>query len=435
MEKLTVIGPDPSRVVYTTLEQGIRREIQTWLQRLLEEEVTELLGREKSVRTAVGPVEGGHAELSGDPSAAGSKAYRNGHGKPRRLTTANGTIEVRRPRVRGLQERFESRILPLFARRTAGVGELLPKLYLHGLAQGDFDLALRGLLGEGAPLSPSSIARLKAGWQTEYEAWNQRSLADEEIVYVWADGIYIKAGLEKEKAALLVLIGARRDGSKTVLAVHSGYRESTESWAALLRDLKRRGMNCPALVMGDGALGLWAALAQVYPAAEEQRCWNHRMINVLDQVSKKEREHAKERLRQVMYADSRAAAERERDAFAKWADGKGFARAATLLREDWERMVAYYDFPQEHWKHLRTTNPVESPFNAVRLRTTAARRFKKVENATAVIWQTLLVAEKRFRKVNAPELLEGVLYGARYEDGKRRRPRTDDRASERKLAA
>jgi len=324
--------------------------------------------------------------------------------------------------VRGLEERFESRVLPLFARRTAAVDDLLPQLYLHGLAAGDFDLALRGLLGEEAPLSPSTMLRLKSRWQGEYEAWNQRSLAEEEVVYLWADGIYVKAGLEKEKACLLVVVAALADGRKVLLAVQSGYRESTESWAALLRDLKRRGMNSPRLVIADGNLGLWAALAQVYPEAGEQRCWNHRIVNVLDQVPEKRKGAAQVWLQQMMYAETREKAGELKGKFATWCDKYQCGAAARRLEEDWERLVAYYDFPQAHWIHLRTTNPVESPFAAARLRTSAAKRFKRVENATAMLWKLLRVAETRFRKVNAPELMATVAAGARYENGRLQRP-------------
>ncbi len=189
----------------------------------------------------------------------------------------NGTITVRRPRVRALEERFVSRVLPLFKRRTEEVGALLPALYLHGLALGDFELALRGLLGDGAPLSGSSIQRLKAEWQAQYAAWRTRALRDLPLVYLWADGLYVKAGLEATKAALLVLVGALADGRKVILAVESGQRESTESWASVLRDLKARGLRAPKLTIADGHVGIWGALAQVYPSSAEQRCWNHKL--------------------------------------------------------------------------------------------------------------------------------------------------------------
>jgi transposase-like protein len=414
VEKQTTEGTTESSPTWATLEAFARKGIQELLQRVLQEEVTELLGREKSERKS--PVD----------ARAG---YRNGHGKPRRLSMLAGTITVRRPRVRGLDGRFASRILPLFKRRTEQMGELLPELYLHGLAEGDFDLALRGLLGEGAPLSASSIARLKEGWQAEFEEWRRRPLGELEVVYLWADGIYVKAGLEKEKAAVLVVIGALRDGTKVVLALESGHRESAESWAAVLRDLKRRGLNAARCLVADGHLGIWAGLAQVYPDVAEQRCWNHRIVNVLDKVVKRSQPQARLMLKAIPYATTRAEAERLKGKFQAWCEKKGFRDAAKLIDVDWERMGTFYSFPLEHWKHLRTSNVVESPFAAVRLRTTAAKRYKRVENATAVIWKTLLVAEKSFRRLDHPELLSEVAEGATYVDGVRvRRNETEEAA-------
>lgn len=393
-----------SPVVWENLEGFARLKIQEFLQALLEEEVTELLGRSKSERrNTVDAPEG----------------YRNGHGKPRKLSTRIGTIQVKRPRVRGGEERFVSRVLPLFRRRTKEVGELLPELYLHGLAMGDFEIAMRGLLGDAAPLSASSIARLKEGWQAEYESWKERPLDTGEVVYLWVDGIYVKAGLEKEKAALLVVIAALRDGTKVVLSVESGYRESIESWSGMLRSLKERGMNAPSLVIGDGNLGIWGALANVFPDAKEQRCWNHRITNLLDKVSKKEQLTAISLLKAIPYSETLEEAETKKRQFQAWCQKKGFETAALLIAKDWERMVAFYDFPKEHWKHLRTTNVVESPFSSVRLRTTAAKRYKKVDNATAMIWKLLLVAEQTFRKLDAPHLLGEVAEGATYVNGVR----------------
>ena len=387
---------------WETLEAWVREQARDMIQQALEEEVTELLGRMKSERRVA---------VDAPPG------YRNGYGKPRRLAMSSGTIEVRRPRVRGLEERFESRVLPLFQRRTREVGELIPELYLHGLAEGDFELALRGLLGDGAPLSKSSVGRLRARWTAEHEAWSRRPLEDRELVYAWADGIYVKAGLERDKAALLVVIGAMSDGTKEVLAVTPGYRESTASWAAVLRDLKARGLATPRLLVADGNLGIWGAAREVWPEAAEQRCWNHKTTNVLDRLPKREQAVAREMLRAVAYAPSRAAAVRARDAFAdRYA--AAHSKAVAVLEDDWDRMTAFYDYPEKHWRHLRTTNVVESPFASVRLRTTAAKRFKRVDNATALIWLLLLVAEKRFRKLNAPELLRDVYEGRRFEDGK-----------------
>lgn len=400
---------NPSRVSWDSLEAFVRGEAQKWIEQLLKEEVTEALGRLKSQRRAQVDAESG---------------YRNGYGKVRNLTLSNGTIQIRRPRVRGLEDRFESRILPLFKRQTHEVGALLPELYLHGLSEGDFDLALRGLLGDAAPLSPSSIARLKTVWQAEYEAWKQRPLNDLEVVYLWVDGIYVKAGLEKEKAALLTVIGALRDGRKVVLAVESGHRESTETWAAILRDLKARGLNCPRLVIGDGCLGIWGGLAQIFAEAKEQRCWNHRIMNVIDKLPKKVQGVARALLTKIPYAQTREEAERRKKEFQAWCAKKGYGQAGDLLNQDWERMLTFLGFPKDHCKHLRTTNIVESPFAAVRLRTTAAKRFKKVANATAVIWKTLLVAEKSFRKLNAPDLLVEVADGATYVNGLKVKPKT-----------
>lgn len=296
---------------------------------------------------------------------------------------------------------------------------MLPELYLHGLSLGDFDLALRGLLGDGAPLSPGSIERLKACWKSGYEAWKSRSLAGLDVVYMWVDGVYVKAGLEKDKAALLVAIAALRDGSKVVLAVESGHRESVEGWSGILRDINRRGLKAPRLVVGDGHLGIWGALTNVFPDAREQRCWNHRIVNVMDKLPKKKQAEARPMLTSIPYAETRQEAEEGKAAFRRWCDKNGCASAGELLERDWERMVAFYDFPKEHWRHLRTTNIIESPFATVRLRTTASKRYKKVENATAVIWKTLMTAQKSFRKLNAHELLTDVASGAAYVDGVR----------------
>jgi transposase-like protein len=375
--------------------------MQQFLQQLLEEEVDELLARGRYERRAAvdAPV-----------------GYRNGFGKPRRLSLSNGTITLRRPRVRGLSERFESRLLPAFKHRTEEVGRLLPELYLHGLAQGDFDLALRGLLGDGAPLSAPSIARLKAGWQAEYELWKARSVADLEVVYLWVDGVYVKAGLEKDKAAMLVVLAALRNGQKVILAVESGYRESTDGWTAVLRDLKRRGLQAPKLVIGDGHLGIWGALAAVFPEAKEQRCWNHRLLNVIDKLPLKRHAEARSLLTKIPYAETREEAERQKPAFQAWCTKRCHAEVGRTLDRDWDRMVTFYEFPGEHWKHLQTSNPVESPLAAAARSRTAA---KKGENATAVIWKTLLVAENTFRRLDAPELLADVASGVVYVNGVR----------------
>jgi len=391
-----------SSPVWEEIEGLVREEIQKKLQELLEEEVRAFLGRAKHERKAEGDAHPG---------------YRNGYGKPRKLTLSSGTVTLRRPRMRNLEERFQSRLLPFFKRRSKELEEVLPELYLHGLSQGDFDLALRGLLGEEAPLSANSIARLKARWQSEYEEWKQQDLSGVEVVYLWVDGIYIKAGLEKEKAALLVVLAALSDGRKVFLAIEPGYRESIESWSEVLRDLKRRGLKAPKLVCGDGHLGIWGALRNVYPQASQQRCWNHRILNILQQIPPKYQAQALARLKKIPYAETRKEALRLKRDFQSWALGQGYEKAAQLVDRDWQQMLTFYSFPQQHWRHLRTTNPLESPFAAVRLRTNAAKRFKKVANASALIWKTMMVAQTRFRKLKAPELLKEVYEGTLYQDG------------------
>lgn len=232
--------------------------------------------------------------------------------------------------------------------------------------------------------------------------------------------MYVKAGLEKDKAAILVLLAGLSDGRKVVLALRSGHRESEQSWAALLRDLRERGLRCPRLVIADGHLGIWAALERVFPEAAQQRCWNHKILNVLDRIPKRLQVTAKPLLTRIPYAESRAEAERLKLVFRRWCGAHGCEEAAMILERDWERMLSFYNFPTQHWRHLRTTNPIESPFAALRLRTAAAKRFKKVTNATAIIWKLLLVAEKSFRHLNAPELLREVYLGAPFVDGVRR---------------
>ena len=391
-----------SRITYETLEEHVRMKAQEFIQDILEEEVGCFLGRRKSERIRNG------VDIP--------KGYRNGHGKPRKFALMNGTVTVQRPRIRDSEEKFVSRILPLFKRTSQELKNTLPELYLHGLSQGDFELALRGLLGEGAPLSKSSIQRLKGKWQLEYEEWNHRNLSDLELVYQWADGIYVKAGLEKEKAALLVIVGALSNGKKVLLACESGYRESKESWLEVLRNLKKQGLKLPPLTVADGHLGIWSAFGELHPEGQEQRCWNHKITNVLNAFPRKIREQASELLCKIPYADTLKECEKRRDQFINRYQ-KGFPKATNKLLRDWDRMITFYSFPKEHWVHIRTTNVVESPFSSARLRTDAAKRFKKLESATAMIWKLLQVAEKNFRTLKGYWLLPDILAGKKFVDG------------------
>jgi len=390
-----------SRATYEVLEDAVRMKAQQFIQDILKEEVNDFLGRKKSERIK---------------GIAASRGYRNGYGKSRKFALMNGTITVKRPRVKATDERFESKVLPLFKRRSKELGEMLPELYLHGLSKGDFELALRGLPGDGAPLSATSIERLKAKWQDEYEEWKKQDLSSLKVVYQWADGIYVKAGLEKDKAALLIIIGALTSGEKVFLACESGYRESKESWGAILRDLTARGLKLGQLTIADGHLGIWSALGELHPEGKEQRCWNHKIRNVLDAMPKRIRAGASAYLTKIPYAETKEECERSRDAFISRYK-KDFPKATETLMRDWDRMVTFYSFPEEHWAHLRTTNVVESPFSIVRLRTDAAKRFKKVQNATAMIWKLLQVAEKSFRLLKGYWLLSDVYEGKRFVDG------------------
>jgi putative transposase len=391
----------PSRATYEVLEEMVRLKVQEYIQDIMEEEVESFLGRKKSERIKM---------------VDGTPGYWNGHGKLKKFSVMNGTITVRRPRVRGTEERFESKIIPFFKRQSKEVRQLLPELYLHGLAKGDFDLALRGLLGEGAPLSASSIERLKAKWQGEYEEWKQLDMSKLEVVYQWADGIYVKAGLEKDKAALLIIIGGLTNGKKVFLACESGYRESKESWSGVLRNLTNRGLKLGSLTIADGHLGIWSALGELHPEGKEQRCWNHKIRNVLDCIPKRIRSEAGEYLKRIPYAETLSECERLRDIFID-RYRKDYPKAAEKLLSDWDRMITFYSFPKEHWVHIRTTNVVESPFSSVRLRTDAAKRFKKAQNATAMIWKLLQVAEKNFRTLKGYWLLSDVYKGKMFVDG------------------
>lgn len=293
--------PPPSSDVpsFEGLEEYIRAEVQRLVQRLLDQEATEVLGRQKYER----------AEPADSPEER--PPYRNGHGEPRRLTLPIGTIEVRRPRLRNLSEVFESRLLPLFQRRSQVVNSTLPELYLHGLALRDFDMALRGLLGDEAPLSPSSIARLKAEWREQYDAWRKEPIS-ERPVYLWADGVYVKAGLEKDKAAVLVVIAAFADGTKRVLAAEPGFRESRDAWKEVLGGLAKRGLQPPRVLVADGGLGLWAAVAELGWPCLEQRCWKHKTQNVLDVLPNSEQKTALKILRSIPQSKTREEAEARR---------------------------------------------------------------------------------------------------------------------------
>ncbi|HKF94267.1 MAG TPA: IS256 family transposase, partial [Gammaproteobacteria bacterium] len=367
-QKLVVVPEDDP------LEAISRQGAQRMLTVALEREVEEYLERQHYVRRL------DDSEFRG---------YRNGYGRERQVTIGSGTIKVRAPRVSDTpaeQEPFASQILKPYQKRSQKLAELFPKLFVEGLATRDFEPALRCLLGQSAALSPATIVRLNAQFKAEYEEWRQQSLAEQRFVYIWVDGVHIKAGVARENAAVLTVIGADVDGRKHLIALEEGYRESKESWLEVLRSLRDRGMQAPVLAVGDGALGFWAALAEIWPHTKCQRCWFHKMGNVLDKLPQKERKEATPRLRAVYLADSRSAAERlAHELASEWQ--KSYPKAATCLLTELDACLHYFDYPREHWKHLRTTNPVESTFSTMRLRTDAAKRFRTARSGVHLVFK------------------------------------------------
>jgi transposase-like protein len=357
-----------------------------------------------------------------------AKVVRNGRARARKVTLGSGTIEVRAPRVDDRREThdggracFRSQILPPYMRRSPKVAEVLPILYLRGLSTGDFKEGLAALLGDDAAgLSPTAITRLTAAWQADYDAFKKRDLSDRDYVYIWADGVHFRIRLEEDRLCALVMIGVRPDGTKELVAIEDGYRESAESWAALLRGLKRRGMRAPVVAVGDGALGFWKALRDVWPETREQRCWVHRIANVLDKLPKRLHANAKAALHEIMRAESRKAAEH---AIARFeADyGAKYPKAVASLRRDEARLLTFFDFPAEHWLHLRTGNVIESPFATVRLRQRVTKGAGSRQKGLLMAFKLLAMAERRWRRINAAHLIPLVragvpfIYGAQAE--------------------
>ena len=349
---------------------------------------------------------------------------RNGHHGEREVTTAAGAVRVRAPRVNdkrvdpatGERKRFASAILPAWARKSPRVVEVLPLLYLHGLSTSDFTPALEQFLGTGAGLSATTITRLTSQWQDEAAAFNARSLAGTDYVYVWVDGIHLKVRLEQDKVCLLVMVGVRADGAKELIALTDGHRESSESWADLLRDCKRRGMRAPVLAVGDGALGFWTALREVFPDTREQRCWFHKAANVLNALPKSAQPGAKKALAEITNAEDREHALAAVKAFA--ADyGAKWPKAAAKITDDVDVLLEFYNYPAEHWVHLRTTNPIESTFATVRLRQRVTKGPGSRAAGIAMAFKLMESAQTRWRAVNAPHLVALVRAGATFHNG------------------
>jgi transposase-like protein len=399
----------------TTLDELLQRGALKMLHEALEAEVDEYVRR--------------HREARDDRGRA--QVVRNGKAPARQLVTGRGTLEVRAPRIDdrrvdtdGERHRFSSQILPSYMRKAPKVTEVLPILYLRGLSTGDFQEALPVLLGEKAGgLSPTTITRLTASWETDYHAWRRRNLHETDYVYVWVDGVHFRVRLEEDRLCTLVMIGVRADGTKELVAVEDGYRESTDSWATVLRDLKRRGLRAPVVAVGDSALGFWAAVGAVWPETREQRCWVHRLANVLDKLPKRLQPKAKQALHAIMNAPTRREAERGIEAFAAEYDAK-YPKAVASLRRDQAQLLTFYDFPAEHWRHLRTTNIIESPFATVRLRQRVTKGAGSRTKALMMAFKLLAMAEERWRKVNGTDLLPLVRAGVRFVDGVQEKPKT-----------
>jgi len=349
---------------------------------------------------------------------------RNGYHQPREVLTSAGAIEVTVPRVNdkrtdpdtGERKRFSSAIVPPWCRKTPKITEVLPLLYLHGLSSGDFVPALGQFLGSSAGLSAAVITKLTEAWKAEQRAFAARDLSAADYVYLWADGIHVNIRLEEHKLCLLVMIGVRADGRKELIALADGYRESTESWADLLRDCKRRGMHAPVLAIGDGALGFWGGLREVFPEAREGRCWFHKTGNVLAALPKSAHPGAKKALAEIWGAEDKDHALAAAKAFAA-AYGAKFPKAAAKITDDLDQLLAFYDYPAEHWVHLRTTNPIESTFATVRHRTKVTRGPGSRAAGLAMAFKLIESAQDRWRAVNAPHLVALVRAGATFING------------------
>jgi transposase-like protein len=390
--------------VADALTEVLRRGARELLQQAVEAEVAEAIAQ--------------FAELKDEQGR--QRVVRNGYLPERTIQTGIGKVPVRAPRVRDRvgELKFSSSILPPYLRRTRSLDELLPWLYLKGLSSSDFSGALTALLGAAAPgLSAATICRLKEIWRLEYEQWRQRNLSDKEYVYVWADGIYFGVRLEDARQCMLVVIGATKDGRKELLGLTDGYRESEASWKELLLDLKERGLSIdPKLAIGDGSLGFWKALPQVFGSTRAQRCWKHKTANVLNKLPKGLQAKAKADLNDICMAEDRATAEQAFDNFLLNYEPK-YPKASECLSKDRETLLTFYDFPALHWQHIRTTNPLESTFATVRLRTNKTRGCVSRGGMLAMVFKLTKVAEQKWHKLKGNELLVQVIQGVRFKDG------------------
>jgi putative transposase len=394
-------NPGVALPVADALTEVLRRGAGALLQEAVEAEVAEVIARYQSLKDERGR----------------QRVVRNGHQPERTIQTGIGDVPVKAPRVRDRQGelKFHSNILPPYLRRTKSIEELLPWLYLKGMSTGDFSTALTTLLGQSAPgLSAATISRLKEVWQEEQQRWCKRDLSGKNFVYLWVDGLHFGVRLEDASQCLLVVIGATIEGKKELLALLDGYRESAESWKELLLDLKQRGLTIdPKVAIGDGALGFWKALPQVFGTTREQRCWVHKTANVLNKLPKTQQAKAKAALHEIWLAESRAQAEKAFAQFLTMYQVK-YEKATECLVKDREALLTFYDFPAEHWTHLRTTNPIESTFATVRLRTAKTRGCVSRASILAIVFKLTKSAEQRWRKLKGAARLAQVVQGVKF---------------------
>jgi putative transposase len=351
------------------------------------------------------------------------QVVRNGYLPERKITTGVGPIDVQQPRVRDRRpvdqaEPFTSKILPPYLRKTKSIEELIPWLYLKGISTGDFSEALKALVGPDCPgLSATTVTRLKGVWEQEFQEWNKRSLEGKQYVYVWADGVHFNIRLEEDRQCILVLMGATAEGKKELLAVVDGFRESEQSWKGLLLDVQARGLVAePKLAIGDGALGFWKALRQIYPNTQEQRCWVHKTANVLDNLPKRLQPEAKQKLHEIWLADTREHANEAFDLFVRTYEAK-YSKTVECLKKDRDVLLAFYDFPAEHWIHLRTSNPIESTFATVRLRTKRTKGSGSRTACLTMVYKLMQSASKKWRLLNGSELIPDVIQGIPFTNG------------------
>jgi transposase-like protein len=398
------------------LEERVVLESRTALDELLREGARRLL--QEAVENEVQEYIEQHAALR--DGAGRRSVVRNGHLPERDLVTGVGPVRVKQPRARDRRggHRFTSAILPPFMRRVPSVNALIPILYLKGISTGDFAEALTAILGPNAVgLSATNIVRLKEGWQKDYQSWSERDLSGTRYVYWWADGIYFNVRLEPDRPCMLVIMGTRDDGTKELIAVVDGVRESKESWLEILRDLKARGLaGQPKLAVGDGALGFWAAMAEEFPEAREQRCWVHKTANLLDKLPKRMQPHAKKLIHEMYLAATRDDAEK---AYARFIAeyGAKWPKVVDCLIKDHDVLFTFYDFPAEHWVHLRTTNPIESTFATVRHRTRQTKGCGSRLATLTMVFKLATQAEKHWRKLNGHQLMSKVIDGVKFTNG------------------